>query len=110
MILLTCAALIIVDKQFQARLAFSELERLRAQASKQEMRWEGLQVEQNVLGRATTINVQARGELAMQSLKPEQTLHVVVNTSDPSDIRVFWAKDLLLSSLPSVAKKSSSPR
>lgn len=80
--LLVACALGLVTSQHRARKLFMDVERAQAQAARLEVRWDQLQVEQTALAKASLIDAKARRELAMQSVSPDRTLHLVVDPVD----------------------------
>jgi len=80
--LLVVCALGLVTSQHRARKLFIDVERAQAQAAQLEVRWNRLQVEQTALAKASLIDAKARRELAMQSISPDRTLHLVVDPVD----------------------------
>jgi cell division protein FtsL len=77
--LLVACALGLVTSQHRARKLFVDVERAQAQAAQLEVRWNQLQVEQTALAKASLIDTKARRELAMESISPERTLHLVMD-------------------------------
>lgn len=103
--LLVVCALGLVTSQHRARKLFIDVERAQAQAAQLEVRWNQLQVEQTALAKASLIDAKARRELAMQSISPERTLHLVV---DPSNRLVRLGTPL--PELPVQAARPAGPR
>jgi cell division protein FtsL len=77
--LLVVCALGLVTSQDRARKLFGDVERAQAQASRLEVQWDQLQIEQTVLAKASRIDTKARRELSMESISPQRTLHLVVD-------------------------------
>ncbi|MBW7924716.1 MAG: cell division protein FtsL [Burkholderiaceae bacterium] len=77
--LLVVCALGLVTSQDRARKLFGDVERAQAQASRLEVQWDQLQIEQTVLSKASRIDTKARRELSMESISPQRTLHLVVD-------------------------------
>ncbi len=82
-VLLTAAlvlcALGLVASQHRARKLFVDVERAHAHTAQLDVHWNQLQIEQTALAKASRIDTKARRELAMQSISPERTLHLVVD-------------------------------
>ncbi len=78
MMLVVCA-LGLVSSQDRARKLFGDLERARTQAARLEVQWDHLQIEQTALAKASRIDTKARGELSMESISPQRTLHLIVD-------------------------------
>lgn len=81
-LLLVLCALGLVSSQDRARKLFVDLERAQAQAARLEVQWDQLQIEQTVLAKAARIDTKARRELAMESISPRRTLHLLVDPAD----------------------------
>lgn len=77
-VLVVCA-LGLVSSQDRARKLFGDVERAHAHAARLEVQWNQLQIEQTALAKASRIDTKARGELAMESISPQRTLHLVVD-------------------------------
>ncbi len=78
-LLLVICALGLVSSQDRARKLFGDVEQAHAQAAHLEVQWDQLQIEQTVLAKASRIDTKARGELAMESISPQRTLHLIVD-------------------------------
>src|SRR5690606_27478331 len=78
MVLVVCA-LGLVGSQDRARKLFGDLERAHAHAARLEVQWDQLQIEQTALAKASRIDTKARGELSMESISPQRTLHLIVD-------------------------------
>lgn len=78
MVLVVCA-LGLVSSQDRARKLFGDLERAHAHAARLEVQWDQLQIEQTALAKASRIDTKARGELSMESISPQRTLHLIVD-------------------------------
>lgn len=81
MMLVVCA-LGLVSSQDRARKLFGDLERARTHAARLEVQWDQLQIEQTALAKASRIDTKARGELSMESISPQRTLHLIVDPVD----------------------------
>src|SRR5690606_14661949 len=77
-VLIVCA-LGLVGSQDRARKLFGDLERARTHAARLQVQWDQLQIEQTALAKASRIDTKARGELAMESISPQRTLHLIVD-------------------------------
>jgi len=77
--LLVICALGLVSSQDRARKLFGDVEQAQAQAARLEVQWDQLQIEQTVLAKASRIDAKARRELAMESISPQRTLHLIVD-------------------------------
>ncbi len=77
--LLVLCALGLVSSQDRARKLFGDVEHAHAQASRLEVQWDQLQIEQTVLAKASRIDTKARRELSMESISPQRTMHLVVD-------------------------------
>jgi cell division protein FtsL len=77
--LLVLCALGLVTSQHRARKLFIEVERTHANAAAHEVRWNQLKVEQTELAKSARIDARARGELGMQSVPAERTLHLSID-------------------------------
>lgn len=77
--LLVLCALGLVTSQHRARKLFIEVERAEANAAAHEVRWNQLQVEQTELSKSARIDRRARGELGMQAVPADRTLHLSID-------------------------------
>lgn len=80
--LLVVCALGLVTSQDRARQLFGDVETAHAQASRLDVQWNQLQIEQTALAKASRIDTKARRELSMESISPERTLHLIVDPVD----------------------------
>lgn len=81
-LLLVVCALGLVSSQDRARKLFVDAERAQAHAARLEVQWDQLQIEQTVLAKAARIDTKARRDLAMESISPRRTLHLLVDPAD----------------------------
>jgi cell division protein FtsL len=80
-LLLVLCALALVTAQDRARRLFTDLERANATMARLEVQKDQLQIEQTALAKAARIDERARRELAMESVSPRRTLHLVADVS-----------------------------